>query len=177
MSFNTTIGVTGYRSSFGKELIEYLSKNYNILEVDNLDNISKCSVFINSKYSNSLQENILTEIFDLWENKEALIINIVSSSVLDEIPFHESFVRFKTKLSDKAHQLCNNNPNKKVRVTNLYPFTLSTNNAFDMLNKVNVVKIAEIVDWLIKQPSSLELRDISIYPATINKQIKKDKLL
>lgn len=177
MNTVATIGITGYRSELGKALGSYFEKQYTVEEVDCINDLDNCNVFINCKYSYILQENYLSEIFEKWKDRNSLIINIVSSSVLDEIPFHESFVRYKTRLTDKAHKLCNDNLDKKLRITNLYPFTLSSNKSFDTYNKVDINKIVEIVDWLIKQPTSIELRDISIYPTTIEKQFKKDKLL
>jgi NADP-dependent 3-hydroxy acid dehydrogenase YdfG len=69
------------------------------------------------------------------------------------------------------------NIDKKVRVTNLYPSTLSSHIGFEKLNKIDVNYISEIIRWLITQPKEIEIREMSIYCTTLEKEFKVDKLL
>ena len=67
--------------------------------------------------------------------------------------------------------------NKKVRIINLYPSTLSTHTGFESLNKLNTENLAKMINWLIKQPQEIEIREMSIYCTTLEKEFKIDKLI
>jgi NADP-dependent 3-hydroxy acid dehydrogenase YdfG len=47
---------------------------------------------------------------------------------------------------------------------NLYPSTLSTNYRYKNLNKIDNSYITSLIEWSLKQPFNVELRDVSIYP-------------
>ena len=70
-----------------------------------------------------------------------------------------------------------NYKNKKVRVINLYPSTLSTHKGFESLNKLDTENLAKMINWLIKQPQEIEIREMSIYCTTLEKEFKIDKLI
>jgi len=172
------IGITGPKYKLAQEIIDYISKDFEIVLLeDKIDNIEGCDVFINCLYENRLQEKNLIKAFEMWKDTSRLIINIVSSSVLDKHPWAKSFVENKRRLADTAYDLSSEYPNKKVRVTNIYPFTLSSNKAFDQYNKVENHFIAKTISWLLETPSDQEIRDITVYPSTINAQRKVDKLI
>jgi NADP-dependent 3-hydroxy acid dehydrogenase YdfG len=67
--------------------------------------------------------------------------------------------------------------NKKVRVINLYPSTLSTHRGFVNLNKLDTENLAKIINWLIKQPQEIEIREMSIYCTTLERQLEINKLI
>ena len=70
-----------------------------------------------------------------------------------------------------------NNKNKKVRVINLYPSTLSSHTGFENYNKLDTKNIAKMINWLIKQPQEVEIREMSIYCTTLHTEFKIDKLI
>lgn len=174
-----TVGITGSEFKLAQEIIILLSsKNYSIVKLDeSLKDIERCDIFINCLYKNKLQENLLKEVFILWKDQPKYIINIVSSSVLEQHAWAESFVENKKKLAESVYDLSTKYEDKKVKVTNLYPFTLSSNKSFDQYNKVEITFIANTIEWLINTPKDQEIRDITIFPTSKNKTYKIDKLL
>jgi NADP-dependent 3-hydroxy acid dehydrogenase YdfG len=83
----------------------------------------------------------------------------------------------KKELKEVSLNAIRNNKNKKVRVINLYPSTLSTHMGFESLNKLDTENLAKMINWLIKQPQEVEIREMSIYCTTVEKEFKIDKLI
>jgi NADP-dependent 3-hydroxy acid dehydrogenase YdfG len=48
---------------------------------------------------------------------------------------------------------------------NLFPSTLSTNYYYKDLNTIDNNYIASLIEWVLIQPSNIELRDVTIYPS------------
>jgi NADP-dependent 3-hydroxy acid dehydrogenase YdfG len=67
--------------------------------------------------------------------------------------------------------------NKKVRVINLYPSTLSTHVGFESLNKLDTENLAKMINWLIKLPQEIEIREMSIYCTTLEREFEKTGLI
>jgi NADP-dependent 3-hydroxy acid dehydrogenase YdfG len=60
---------------------------------------------------------------------------------------------------------------------NLYPSTLSTHIGFESLNKLDTENLAKIINYLIKLPQEIEIREMSIYCTTLNREFEKNKLI
>jgi NADP-dependent 3-hydroxy acid dehydrogenase YdfG len=69
------------------------------------------------------------------------------------------------------------NIDKRVRVTNLYPSTLSSHIGFETLNKIDIEHVSDIIYWLIMQPIEIEIREMSIYCTTLKKEFEINKLI
>jgi NADP-dependent 3-hydroxy acid dehydrogenase YdfG len=48
---------------------------------------------------------------------------------------------------------------------------------FESLNKLDTENLAKMINWLIKQPQEIEIREMSIYCTTLEKEFKIDKLI
>ena len=68
-----------------------------------------------------------------------------------------------------TQSLIDANPQKEVRVINLNLGTLSSLNGFNDFNKLDIDKIAEIVNWCLNQPIQLEIQQLTLLPTTLKK--------
>mgnify|MGYP000447806114 FL=1 len=48
---------------------------------------------------------------------------------------------------------------------------------FERLNKLDTENLAKMINWLIKQPQEIEIREMSIYCTTLEKEFETNKLL
>jgi NADP-dependent 3-hydroxy acid dehydrogenase YdfG len=87
------------------------------------------------------------------------------------------YANSKKELKEVSLNAIRNHKNKKVRVINLYPSTLSTHNGFESLNKLDTKNLAKMINWLIKQPQEIEIREMSIYCTTLEREIEINKLI
>jgi NADP-dependent 3-hydroxy acid dehydrogenase YdfG len=71
----------------------------------------------------------------------------------------------KVNLKKVVDTAISDTQNKTVRIMNLFPSTLSTNYYYKNLNKIDNNYIASLIEWVLKQPSDIELRDVIIYPS------------
>ena len=100
-----------------------------------------------------------------------------SSCVYHSSDWAPEYANNKKELKEVSLNTISNHKNKKVRVINLYPSTLSTHRGFENLNKLDTENLAKIINWLIKQPQEIEIREMSIYCTTLEKEFKIDKLI
>jgi short-subunit dehydrogenase len=168
------VGITGYNTKLGKSI----SKQFlNIIKLENdIDNIDKCDVFINNFYDGELQKNLFKKVFDLWINENKTIVNIISSSALFKDNHLGSYSTNKKKLKGLIDSTIEENPNKKIRIINIYPWTLSSNKQFDYYNKVDIERVSETIKYAVNLPHEIELRDISIFSTTRDAIFTKNKL-
>lgn len=168
------VGITGAERKLGAAISSMFNKTVNI---SNIEEIGCCDVFINNYAFSNLQEEYFKYVFNLWVNESKTIVNIVSSVVFDEFNTLGSYGEVKKTFHQSIVNTIKINPNKKVRVINIFPSTLSSNKSFDNLNKVDILKIAELVKYVIDLPQEIEVRDITIYPVTLEKNFNVESLL
>ena len=94
-----------------------------------------------------------------------------SSCVYHSSDWSPEYADNKKDLKEVSLNAIRNYKNKKVRVINLYPSTLSTHMGFKNLNKLDTEHLAKMINWLIKQPQEIEVREMSIYCTTMEKEL------
>jgi len=183
------IGLTGHSEGIGNDIYLNLIKEYDVIgfsrsngfNIKNTDKIieqlENCDVFINNAYEKNYQTILFELIFDKWKFLPKTIINMISSCVYHSSDWSPEYANNKKELKKVSLNTITNYKNKKVRVINLYPSTLSTHVGFESLNKLDAINLAKIINWLIKQPQEIEIREMSIYCTTLEKEFKIDKLI
>ena len=172
------IGLTGHKSGLGKSIYDNLSKLNNIIGLSRrngydiqspnkiIESLTDCDVFINNVYYETHQSNLFLKLFEKWKDLEKTIININSSSIHQSGAWNPEYVANKKHLSDITQSLIDKYPNKKCRIINLNLGTLDTHKNFENFNKIEVSKVAEIIEWCINQPHSIEIQQLTILPTT-----------
>lgn len=170
------ISLTGHTKGLGKEMFDTLTKQYevrglsrsngwNIKDSDKIiDEIKNTDVFINNAYYKDYQSELFIKLFNIWKYTNKFIININSSIVIDKNSDSE-YYHNKVKFKAVVDKLIAETDDKTVKVMNLYPSTLSTNYQYKNLNKIDNSYIISLIEWSLKQPFNVELRDVSIYPS------------
>jgi len=183
------IAITGHSEGIGNDIYLNLIKEYDVIgfsrsngfNIKNPDKIieqlENCDVFINNAYEKNYQTILFKLIFDKWKFLSKTIINMNSSCVYHSSDWAPEYANNKKELKEVSLNTIRNYKNKKVRVINLYPSTLSTHTGFESLNKLDTENLAKIINWLIKQPQEIEIREMSIYCTTLEKEFKIDKLI
>jgi short-subunit dehydrogenase involved in D-alanine esterification of teichoic acids len=183
------IGITGHSDGIGNDIYLNLIKEYDVIgfsrsngyDIKNTDKIieqlDNCDVFINNAYEKNYQTILFELLFDKWVFSSKTIINMVSSCVYHSSDWSPEYANNKKELKNISLNRIENTKNKKVRVINLYPSTLSTHKNFENLNKLDTEHLAKIINWLVKQPQEIEIREMSIYSTTNEKEFKVNKLI
>lgn len=178
------IALTGHTGHFGKNLFELLSTNYeviglsrsngyNIVNTDKIiSKIDDADIFINNVYKEKYQSELFVKVFDKWKNLDKTIININSSSVYHSGEWAPEYSENKKHLRNTMLNTISKNENKKVRVCNIYPSTISGHSGFDKYNKIDVSHLSKIIKFIIEQPQEIEIREISIYSTISKKELK-----
>lgn len=164
------IGITGIERKLGKAIALSFQDCVGIDE--DLSNISNLDVFVNNLAKANLQIKAFDYLSKLWVNENKTIVNIISSVVFQENNSLGSYGDLKIKLNQIVDTFIQNNPNKKLRIINLYPSTLSSNKMFDEFNKIDIRNVAETVAWAVNLPQEIELRNISIYSTSRDSHFK-----
>ena len=183
------IALTGHTDKLGKDIFDILSirhevigfsrsNGYDITDIENIIEKSiDCDVFINNAYHKNYQTGIFNNIFHLWKGISKTIINMNSSSVYHSSDWSPEYADNKKNLRNEMWDLINQYPNKKVRVVNIYPSTLSSHDSFEEFNKIDTKYLSNVIEWIINQPQEIEIREISIYSTVEKKEFKIDKLI
>jgi NADP-dependent 3-hydroxy acid dehydrogenase YdfG len=183
------IGITGHSDGIGNDIYVNLIKEYEVIglsrsngfDIKNTDKIieqlDNCDVFINNAYEQNYQTKLFELIFDRWKFTPKTIINMISSCVYHSSDWSPEYANNKKELKEVSLNTIRNYKNKKVRVINLYPSTLSTHMGFESLNKLDTENLAKIINWLIKQPQEIEIREMSIYSTTLQREFEINKLI
>lgn len=169
------VGITGIEHKLGKAIAGQFTSVKSIDE--SLLSISECDVFINNLAKGNLQKILFTSVFNQWVNLNKTIVNIVSTIVFDEFNTLGSYGETKIDLYQTVKESILNNPNKAVRVINIYPSTLSSNKNFDNLNKVDILEIAKLVKAVTNLPQEIEVRDLTVYSTSRDKKFDKTSIL
>ena len=183
------IAITGHSNGIGNDIYLNLIKEYDVIgfsrsngfNIKNTDKIieqlENCDVFINNAYEKNHQTILFELIFDKWKFLPKTIINMNSSCVYHSSDWSPEYANSKKELKEVSLKAIRNYKNKKVRVINLYPSTLSTHTGFESLNKLDTQNLAKMINWLIKQPQEIEIREMSIYCTTLEKQFEINTLI
>ena len=183
------IGITGHSDGIGNDIYVNLIKEYDVIglsrsngfDIKNTDTIieqlENCDIFINNAYEKNYQTILFELIFDKWKFLPKTIINMNSSSAFSSSDWYPEYTNNKKELREVSLNTISKHKNKKVRVINLYPSTLSTHRGFVNLNKLDTENLAKIINWLIKQPQEIEIREMSIYCTTLERQLEINKLI
>lgn len=169
------VGITGIEHKLGKAIAEQFPKVKSIDE--SLAGITECDIFVNNLAKGNLQKILYTSVFNQWVDLNKTIVNIVSTIVFDEVNTLGSYGETKIELYKTVKESIFNNPNKSVRVINIYPSTLSSNKNFDNFNKVDIVEIAKLVKTVTELPQEIEVRDLTIYPTSRDKKFYKNSII
>lgn len=172
------IGLTGHTRGLGKSVYDSLIKLYNVIGFSRtngydvqspnkiIESLTDCDVFINNVYYETHQSNLFFKLFEKWKDLEKTIININSSSVHQSGAWNPQYVANKKHLNDITQSLIDKYPNKKCRIINLNLGTLDTHKNFENFNKIEVSKVAELIEWCINQPHGIEVQQLTILPTT-----------
>ncbi len=170
------VSLTGHTKGLGNAIFNKLNKTYQIKglsrsngwDIKDVDSIiaevRDTDVFINNAYSNRYQSELFIKLFYEWKYTNKIIININSSMVIDGNS-NSDYYHNKVNLKKVVDTAISDTQNKTVRIMNLFPSTLSTNYYYKNLNKIDNNYIASLIEWVLKQPSDIELRDVIIYPS------------
>ena len=183
------IGITGHSDGIGNDIYLNLIKEYDVIGLSrsngfNIKNTNKiieeldnCDIFINNACEKNYQTILFELIFDKWKFLPKTIINMNSSCVYHSSDWSPEYADNKKELKEISLNTIRNCKNKKVRVINLYPSTLSTHMGFKNLNKLDTENLAKMINWLIKQPQEIEVREMSIYCTTVEKELKTKTII
>jgi hypothetical protein len=159
--------ITGTSHGLGKTLKELLMLNgYEIGELNSIDALShqltdivnEFDVFINNKYSNTLQSDLFEYVFNKWKYEKKTIVNILSSALIFDGP-NKQYIEDKRHLENKTFQL--RTFDKEVRIINVYPNTLESSYSVNN-QKLKFSEVCSIINWVINLPHDIEIFEIGI---------------
>lgn len=138
--------------------------------------INDCDVFINNAYAPEYQTKMLIDMYDLWKYDNKHIINI--GSCASDMK-HDNPDRLKEYPRNKINQddfikdvnidYCVNGYKDKVlcKVTNIKLGYVMTEfpSLYDKryFPTMDVDYVSDVVEWIINQPTNINIRDISIH--------------
>jgi hypothetical protein len=172
------IGITGHTKSIGKVIFDTLTQKNDVIgfsrsngfDIQNpkriLDKMDDLDVFINNAYFETYQSSLFYGLFEKWKDLEKTIININSSCIHQSGAWNPIYVANKKHLNDITQSLIDKYPNKKCRIINLNLGTLDSHKNFELFNKIESTKVAEIIEWCINQPHNIEIQQMTIIPTT-----------
>jgi NADP-dependent 3-hydroxy acid dehydrogenase YdfG len=176
------VSITGHTKGLGNHIFKSLSENHNVIGLSTsngydikdtdtiIDSIKDSEVFINNAYFKDCQSILFERLFGIWKDTNKLIINI-NSSIVNETTIDDNLIEYhsyKSQFKKIVNDTILNNPNKKVRIMNIYPSTLESNYFYSGLNKIDNNYIASLINWVVEQTDNVEMRDVVIYPAQIH---------
>lgn len=159
--------ITGTSHGLGKTLKELLMLNgYEIGELNSIDALShqlpdiinEFDVFINNKYSNTLQSDLFEYVFNKWKYEKKTIVNILSSALIFDGP-NKQYIEDKKHLENKTFQL--RTFDKEVRIINVYPNTLESSYSVNN-QKLKFLEVCNVINWVINLPHDIEIFEIGI---------------
>ena len=159
--------ITGTSHGLGKTLKELLMLNgYEIGELNSIDALShqltdivnEFDVFINNKYSNTLQSDLFEYVFNKWKYEKKTIVNILSSALIFDGP-NKQYIEDKRHLENKTFQL--RTFDKEVRIINVYPNTLESSYSVNN-QKLKFSEVYSVINWVINLPHDIEIFEIGI---------------
>jgi hypothetical protein len=139
---------------------------YEIGELNSIDALShqlpgivnEFDVFINNKYSNTLQSDLFEYVFNKWKYEKKTIVNILSSALIFDGP-NKQYIEDKRHLENKTFQL--RTFDKEVRIINVYPNTLESSYSVNN-QKLKFSEVYSVINWVINLPHDIEIFEIGI---------------
>ena len=183
-----TIAITGTTRGIGKAISDLLEEEgYNIISLnrsagfnlelpwDELEHklypvIKYADIFINNVHHEFIQVNILQHIFSNWKNQDdKTIINLSSTGGDKKADAKGIWAKYqlqKIALDEACKQL---EGMGKCKVVNVRPGWVNTNALEGIQKPIGItilqpIKIAEIISYIINQPSEVHIKNISIEP-------------
>ena len=169
------IGITGHTSGIGKAISDKLldlghevrgfsrSNGFDISDpMPIVEASGDCDVFINNAHSGYHQTTLLYRLYERWKRREGLILSVGSYGAENLSEAYE-YGTFKAALEHASKQL--DFPGAKCRVGLVrlgYVDTPAVKNR--MLRKIPCGWVADAVVWMIDQPASVFVRDITALP-------------
>jgi NAD(P)-dependent dehydrogenase (short-subunit alcohol dehydrogenase family) len=186
------IAITGHTRGIGKELYQRLSdrgfelKGFSQSNGYNLQRVSTCKkvvnevlewnadVFVNNAYVPDNQVRLLYLMYEQWQNKPRLIINLSATSSdsitnFSQMGYNENwtpYVSDKARLDWASLQLANMFKQGKCRVSLVKPGFVDTDSTamfkdFAEDYMMTADSVAEQLEWLIDQKNNVQVRNIS----------------
>ena len=175
------IAVTGHTKGIGKALYDFYqnkghfllgfsrSNGYDIGKKTNeiIEQAKDCEIFFNNAYSGFYQTDILFKLWEIWQNKEKLIINISSMICQSSYPYkyHKFFSKYKVhKIAlDIAVKELQETPSK-CQVSLISPGSVQTN-FLPKISKdqsfLNTHEIVEIANLIILKRKNFKIQNIA----------------
>ncbi len=122
------------------------------------DIVNEFDVFINNKYSNTLQSDLFEYVFNKWKYEKKTIVNILSSALIFDGP-NKQYIEDKRHLENKTFQL--RTFDKEVRIINVYPNTLESSYSVNN-QKLKFSEVYSVINWVINLPHDIEIFEIGI---------------
>jgi len=186
------IAITGHTRGIGKELYQRLFdrgfelKGFSQSNGYNLQRVSTCKkvvseivdwnadVFVNNAYIPDNQVRLLYLMYEQWQNKPRLIINLSATSSdsitnFSQMGYNENwtpYVSDKARLDWASLQLANMFKQGKCRVSLVKPGFVDTDSTamfkeFAEDYMMTADSVAEQLEWLIDQKNHVQVRNIS----------------
>lgn len=186
------IALTGHTRGIGQQLWNRLHdrgfelKGYSTSNGYNLQRVSTCKkviteiadwnadVFVNCAYVPDNQVRLLYLMYEHWQNKPRLIINVGATSSdsitnFSQMGYNENwtpYVSDKARLDWASLQLSNMFKQGKCRVSLIKPGFVDTDSTaifkdFAEEYMMTADSVAEQLEWLIDQPKHVQVRQLS----------------
>lgn len=165
------IAITGCNHGLGRGIAQYLSPYHSVLCLEDrietyperiLSLIDHCDVFINCAYKDTVQVNLLDEVYEGWKYREKTIVNILTSAIFFDSP-NKEYVHNKQVLNSSAFKKYTSD--KTVRIINLYPNTLENTKNIP-IQKLLFEDVAKVIKYAIELPQDIELFSIGLQKTT-----------
>lgn len=173
------IAITGHTKGIGKACIDLFDNSHkcvgfsrsNGFDIDkNITSIVRaskdCDVFVNNAFNYHSQIKMFQEIFEAWQNDSTkTIINIGSRTKYYPVGATNSpdYTREKRALHDVVENALFYSK-KKCRVITINPGYVDTEmTKGKTAPMLSANKIAETIEWCIKQPQDVEIGELSIW--------------
>ena len=166
------IAITGHTDGIGKAIYEGLDNqlvgfsrsngydNTNVFHRQEIIKKSKdCDIFINNAHKKFAQVSMLNEIYQEWQFKDKLIINIGTDAVPQTAwqVVHRMYPVEKAAVHSAVEIIQNDPEGRKVKVTNLALGHVDTEFNKDHKGpKLSYKTIIETIEWIANQPSEIK---------------------
>jgi NAD(P)-dependent dehydrogenase (short-subunit alcohol dehydrogenase family) len=177
-----SVAVTGHTDGIGLELfLHYLSKGMTMVGFSRrtgydisqdlhrkriLEKSQDCDMFINNAYHRGKKENyqfmLFEEMFNLWKDKDKIIVNI--SSTAGDFPHPaRSYNTNKNQLDQRCNQL--SNQKHQVQIINIKPgYTDTPHVALINEPKLKPHSISAVLDYILDFRQQGRISSITVYP-------------
>lgn len=178
------IAITGHTSGIGKGLYDFYKQKHQMFgfsrsngyDIDKktdeiIEKSKNCSIFFNNAYADFSQTKLLFQLWNKWQNREKLIININSAICRTSYPYTYNSLVSKYKIHklslDKAVKELQQTPSKCwiSQITCGFidtDFFLYKHKIFKNKKKLSVQKVVEMADFIVSKWQQFKIHDIVI---------------